>query len=67
MKGERSHACNKLNDLVQACVLLMFLIATEEDYHRVVETFGYYSFCFERLVLTQKRTKYNKLSARLSV
>ena len=35
-------------------VLLLFLIATEEDYRRVVETFGYYNFCFEQLVLTQK-------------
>ena len=67
MKGERSHTSNKLSDLIQVCVLLMFLIATEEDCHRVVKTFGYYSFGFERLVLTQKRTKYNKLSARLSV
>ena len=65
--SERSHTSSKLSDLIQACVLLMFLIATEEDYHRVVEMFDYYSFCFERLVLTQKRTKYNNLSARLSV
>ena len=42
--------------LIARCVLLM---ATKEDYVRVVETFGYYNFCFERLVLIQKRTKYD--------
>ena len=26
------------------------LIATEEDYRRIVETIGYYNFCFERLL-----------------
>ena len=37
----------------------MLIIATEEDCRRVVEMFGINLFCLERLVLIQKRTKYD--------